>query len=57
MEWWPAGYDRSVSAAAHELAPKTVWNVTVPEIRFGRESAVELSASLADLNVATTRAD
>ena len=44
-------YDRSVSAPTHELAPETVWNVRMPEIRFGRDATDELAFQLRDLGV------
>jgi alcohol dehydrogenase class IV len=39
---------RSVSADAHELSPETVWNVDIPEIRFGRNAVEELAFQLRD---------
>ena len=45
-------YDRSVSAPTRELEPETVWNVRLPEIRFGRNATDELGFQLRDLGVA-----
>jgi alcohol dehydrogenase class IV len=45
------GYERSVSAPNHELSTETVWHVTMPEIRFGRDSTDELAFQLRDLGV------
>jgi alcohol dehydrogenase class IV len=44
-------YQRSVSAAAHELRPETVWQIDMPEIRFGRNAADELGAQVRALDV------
>jgi alcohol dehydrogenase class IV len=43
--------DRSVSADASALAPETVWSVSMPEIRFGRNAVEELPYQLSDLGV------
>ena len=45
------GYDRSVSAADHELCPETVWHLQMPEVRFGPDAVEELGFQLADLGV------
>jgi alcohol dehydrogenase len=45
------GYDRSVSAPDHELAPETVWHLQLPQIRFGRNAIDELGFQLSDLGV------
>ncbi|WP_049925085.1 hydroxyacid-oxoacid transhydrogenase [Halopiger goleimassiliensis] len=45
------GYDRSVSAADHELGPETVWHLQLPEIRFGRDAVEELGFQLAGQGV------
>ncbi|QLG29478.1 iron-containing alcohol dehydrogenase [Halorarum halophilum] len=44
-------YERSVSAIPHELAPETVWNVEMPELRVGRGAIEELGAQLSALGV------
>jgi alcohol dehydrogenase class IV len=45
------GYERSVSAPEHELAPESVWNLQMPEIRFGRNAIEELDFQFHDLGV------
>ncbi|WP_090380259.1 hydroxyacid-oxoacid transhydrogenase [Natronobacterium texcoconense] len=45
------GYDRSVSAADHELGPETVWHLQMPQLRFGRNAVAELGFQLSDLGV------
>lgn len=47
------GYDRSVSADDHGLSPETVWNIQMPELRFGRDATDELAFQLTDLGVST----
>ncbi len=44
-------YDRSVSAPEHSLEPETVWNLQMPEIRFGRGAVSELGFQFHDLGV------
>ncbi len=44
-------YDRSVSAPEHELEAETVWNLQMPQIRFGRDAVGELGHQLAELGV------
>lgn len=44
-------YERSVSAPEHSLEPETVWNLQMPEIRFGRNAVEELGFQLSDLGV------
>lgn len=44
------GYERSVSAANAELTPETVWELRMPEIRFGRGATEELPRQLAALD-------
>jgi alcohol dehydrogenase class IV len=44
-------YDRSVSADVHELSPETVWDVSMPDVRFGADAVEELPHQLADLGV------
>lgn len=43
------GYDRSVSAAGADLAPETVWELRMPELRFGRGATDELGRQLVTL--------
>lgn len=45
------GYERSVSAPEHELVPESVWHLTMPEIRFGRNAVEELGFQFHDLGV------
>ena len=40
------GYQRSVSAPDADLAPETVWQLRMPEIRFGRGAIDELAHQL-----------
>lgn len=44
-------YDRSVSAPEHELEAETVWNLQMPQIRFGRDAVGELGHQLSELGV------
>lgn len=44
-------YDRSVSAPGHELEAETVWNLQMPQIRFGRDAVGELGHQLSELGV------
>ena len=44
-------YDRSVSAPDRELSPETVWQLEMPEIRFGRDATDELAYQLGELGV------
>ncbi|HET7324823.1 MAG TPA: hydroxyacid-oxoacid transhydrogenase [Halococcus sp.] len=44
-------YERSVSAPEHSLEPETVWNLQMPEIRFGRGAVDELGFQFHDLGV------
>lgn len=44
-------YDRSVSASPHRLEPETVWQIRMPQIRFGANASAELGIQLADLDV------
>lgn len=44
-------YERSVSAAPHELSPETVWEVQMPAIRVGAGAADELGYQLTQLGV------
>ncbi|WP_255191261.1 hydroxyacid-oxoacid transhydrogenase [Natronobeatus ordinarius] len=44
-------YERSVSADAHALTPETVWNIQMPQLRFGPHAVEELGYQLADLGV------
>ena len=44
-------YERSVSAPSHDLSPETVWNVRMPELRFGRDATDELAFQLRQLGV------
>jgi len=43
------GYERSVSADAHDLLPESVWHIQMPQIRFGRDSVRELGHQLSSL--------
>lgn len=43
------GYQRSVSAPDADLAPETVWQLRMPEIRFGRGAIDELAHQLETL--------
>lgn len=45
------GYQRSVSAPDADLAPETVWQLRMPEIRFGRGATDELAHQLETLGV------
>lgn len=45
------GYDRSVSAPEHAQAPETVWELEMPDIRFGRDAVEELDFQFEDLGV------
>lgn len=44
-------YDRSVSAPEHRFEPETVWNLQMPEIRFGRGAVSELGYQFHDLGI------
>ncbi len=44
-------YDRSVSAPDHIQAPETVWELEMPNIRFGRNAVEELDFQFEDLGV------
>ena len=44
-------YERSVSAANRKLSPETVWNIRMPELRFGRDATEELSHQLRNFDV------
>ncbi|MFB6165684.1 MAG: hydroxyacid-oxoacid transhydrogenase [Haloarculaceae archaeon] len=44
-------YERSVSAAEHELSPETVWNIQMPELRVGRNATDELGHQLRSLGI------
>ena len=44
-------YERSVSADAHALTPETVWNIQMPQLRFGPHAVEELGYQLEDLGV------
>lgn len=48
----PVSYERSVSAPDHRFEPETVWNLQMPEIRFGRGAVEELGFQFHDLGVA-----
>ncbi|WP_313693448.1 hydroxyacid-oxoacid transhydrogenase [Halorarum halobium] len=39
-------YERSVSASPHELAPETVWNVEIPQLRVGPGAVEEIGTQL-----------
>jgi len=45
------GYERSVSASAHKMRPETVWNLQMPELRFGRDAVTELGYQFHDLGL------
>ncbi|GAD52730.1 hypothetical protein MBEHAL_1490 [Halarchaeum acidiphilum MH1-52-1] len=44
-------YDRSVSAADHALAPESVWNIRLPELRFGPDATDELAYQIRVIGV------
>ena len=44
-------YERSVSAPEHSLEPEPVWNLRMPEIRFGRGAVSELGFQFHDLSI------
>jgi len=44
-------YDRSVSADDHDLVPESVWNIRLPELRFGRDATDELPYQIRDIGV------
>jgi len=44
-------YRRSVSADDHGLGPETVWSVTMPDVRFGRDAVSELGYHIREMGV------
>ncbi|MFC7235589.1 hydroxyacid-oxoacid transhydrogenase [Halosegnis marinus] len=44
-------YDRSVSAANHDLLAESVWSFQMPRVRFGAGAVEELGSQLRDLGV------
>ena len=46
-------HERSVSASPHRLVQESVWQIKMPELRFGAGAVEELGYQVADLGVAT----